>query len=190
MSRAESDTRTPAAIKEAVLPTAAAPGDEAGEVSSLHISLAQQTLSVLAADGRCLAQYPVSTAANGPGECIDSGCTPRGRHLVRARIGAGLPENTVFRGRRPTGEIYTQELAQAFPQRDWILSRILWLSGCEPGRNRLGQVDTMRRYIYIHGTPDSVPMGTPASHGCIRMRNADIIELFECVPAYLPVLID
>lgn len=190
MNRAESDVPTPAARQEAVPPSAAAPKDESGEVASLRISLAQQTLSVLAADGRCLAHYPVSTAANGPGECIDSGCTPRGRHVVRARIGAGLPANTVFRGRRPTGEIYTPELAQAFPLRDWILSRILWLSGCEPGRNRLGRVDTMRRYIYIHGTPDSAPMGIPASHGCIRMRNADIIELFERVPPYLPVLID
>lgn len=190
MSRAEPDAGTPTAMKEPARPTAAEPEDDAGEVSSLLISLAQQTLSVLAADGRSLAQYPVSTAANGPGECIDSGCTPRGRHVVRARIGAGMPANTVFRGRRPTGELYTPELAQAFPQRDWILSRILWLSGCEPGRNRLGRVDTMRRHIYIHGTPDSVPMGIPASHGCIRMRNADIIELFERVPAYLPVLID
>ena len=190
MSRAEPDARTPAAMKESARPTAVEPEDDAGEVSSLFISLARQTLSVLAADGRSLARYPVSTAANGPGECIDSGCTPRGRHVVRARIGAGMPANTVFRGRRPTGELYTPELAQAFPQRDWILSRILWLSGCEPGRNRLGRVDTMRRYIYIHGTPDSVPMGIPASHGCIRMRNADIIELFERVPAYLPVLID
>ncbi|MBK1679005.1 L,D-transpeptidase [Rhodocyclus tenuis] len=187
---AADDARARAATALPASPAVAGPAEKADEVASLFISLAQQTLSVLAADGRTLASYPVSTAANGPGECIDSGCTPRGWHRVRARIGASMPENTVFRGRRPTGEIYTPELAQAFPQRDWILTRILWLSGCEPGRNRLGQVDTMRRYIYIHGAPDSAPMGIPASHGCIRMRNADIVELFERVPPYLPVLID
>jgi L,D-transpeptidase YbiS len=108
---------------------------------------------------------------------------------VRAGIGAGQPVNTVFVGRRPTGEIWTPELAAQFPQRDWILTRILWLSGCEPGFNRLGNCDSMRRYIYIHGTPDSEPMGVPRSHGCIRMRNADVIALFDQVAAGTPVLI-
>ncbi|NGP52806.1 L,D-transpeptidase [Thioalkalivibrio sp. XN8] len=134
-------------------------------------------------------RWPVSTARNGPGEQSDSGCTPRGRHIVRARIGAGLPPAAVLVGRRPTGETWSPELAAACPERDWILSRILWLSGLEPGRNRLGSVDTMRRYIYIHGTPDNQPMGVPASHGCIRMRNADVIELFELTPAGTEVLI-
>jgi lipoprotein-anchoring transpeptidase ErfK/SrfK len=129
----------------------------------------------------------VSTAANGPGEASGSGCTPRGRHVVRARIGAGAAVGAVFVGRRPTGEIWTPELAAQFPQRDWILTRILWLSGCEPGFNRLGSVDSMRRYIYIHGTPDSEPMGEPRSHGCIRMRNCDVIALFERVPVGTPV---
>jgi lipoprotein-anchoring transpeptidase ErfK/SrfK len=93
----------------------------------------------------------------------------------------------VFVGRRPTGELYTPELSEQFPKRDWILTRILWLSGCEVGFNRLGDVDTMRRYIYIHGSPDSVHMGEPGSIGCIRMRNADIVELFDLVPAGTPV---
>ena len=128
-----------------------------------------------------LKRYPVSTARNGAGQKNGSLCTPLGRHVVRARIGSGQPENTVFVGRRPTGERYTPALGAQFPQRDWILTRILWLSGCEVGFNRLGDVDTMRRHIYIHGSPDSVPMGTPGSHGCIRMRNADVIELFERV---------
>jgi lipoprotein-anchoring transpeptidase ErfK/SrfK len=109
--------------------------------------------------------------------------TPRGRHVIRAKIGAGAPANTVFRGRRPTGEIYTSELKAQFPERDWILTRILWLSGTEVGRNRLGNVDTMRRYIYIHGMPDSEPLGVPGSIGCIRMRNGDLVELFDFVPA-------
>jgi len=154
----------------------------------IEIDIGAQTLTLLEED-RCVARYAVSTAKNGPGERSGSFCTPRGRHVVRAKIGAGAAPNTVFVGRRPTGEIYKPELAEQFPGRDWILTRILWLSGCEPGRNRLHDVDTMRRYIYIHGSPDSVPMGQPGSIGCIRMRNNDIVELFERVPVRLPVLI-
>lgn len=155
----------------------------------IDISLARQTLRLT--DDRGVARiYVVSTAANGPGEQEGSGCTPRGAHRVRARIGAGLPAGAVLVGRRFTGEIWTPELAAAQPQRDWILSRILWLCGNEPGRNRLGRVDSMRRFIYIHGTPDDQPMGVPRSHGCIRMRNADVIELFDHVPVGCPVLIE
>ena len=149
----------------------------------IEIDIGAQSLTLLRdRDGVAVASYCVSTALKGPGEVEGSGCTPRGRHVVRARIGGGAPPGAVFRGRRPTGEVWTPELAERFPGRDWILSRILWLSGCEPGRNRLGAVDTMRRYIYIHGTPDDQPMGVPLSHGCIRMRNRDVIELFERVP--------
>ncbi len=133
--------------------------------------------------------YPVSTSKHGVGEKNGSFCTPRGRHVVRARIGAGQPENAVFVRRRPTGEIWTPELHARYPGRDWILTRILWLSGCEPGRNRLHDVDTMRRYIYIHGSPEVAEMGKPGSIGCIRMRNRDILELFDRVPAYAPVQI-
>ena len=131
--------------------------------------------------------YSVSTSKRGAGELNGSLCTPRGRHIVRAKIGGGQPLGAVFVRRRPTGEVWTPELHAQYPGRDWILTRILWLSGCEPGRNRLGEVDTMRRYIYIHGTPDSAAMGTPGSIGCIRMRNHDIAELFELVPPYTPV---
>ncbi|MDZ7753376.1 MAG: L,D-transpeptidase [Gammaproteobacteria bacterium] len=148
---------------------------------SLRVHLPEQWLELVHADGQ-VTRYPVSTAANGPGEEDGSGCTPRGRHYVRAKVGAGQPLGAVFVGRRPTGEIYTPELARAHPARDWILTRILWLRGREPGRNRLGTVDSFRRYIYIHGTPDSEPMGEPRSHGCIRMRNADVLELFDQVP--------
>ncbi len=124
----------------------------------------------------------VSTARNGPGELQDSECTPRGLHVIRAKIGAGCAAGTVFVGRRPTGEVYTPELGARHPGRDWILTRILWLSGMEPGKNRGGAVDSMRRYIYIHGSPDEVAMGVPGSRGCVRMRNRDIIDLFERVP--------
>jgi lipoprotein-anchoring transpeptidase ErfK/SrfK len=131
--------------------------------------------------------YSVSTAKNGPGEKNGSFCTPRGKHIVRAKIGAGQPVNTVFVRRRPTGETWSPELHAKYPGRDWMLTRLLWLSGCEPGFNRLGDVDTMRRYIYIHGSPDTAEMGKPGSIGCIRMRNRDIVELFERVPPYTPV---
>ena len=153
----------------------------------IEISIAEQRLSLLDDLGNELRRYTVSTARNGAGEKKGSYCTPRGRHLVRAKIGAGQPVNTVFVARRPTGEIFTPALGEQFPGRDWILTRILWLSGCERGFNRLGEVDTMRRYIYIHGSPDSVAMGKPGSIGCIRMRNADLLELFELVPAGTPV---
>ena len=148
----------------------------------LVISLTRQLLQVLR-DGRSECEFRISTSRYGPGEQAGSLCTPRGRHLIRAKIGAGLPPGAVLRGRRPTGEIFSPGLRRAEPLRDWILSRILWLSGLEPGRNRLGNVDTMRRYIYIHGTPDHEPMGVPFSHGCIRMRNADVCTLFDMVPA-------
>ncbi len=153
----------------------------------IHISIKRQTLILSDEAGQVLRSYSVSTAAKGAGEIAGSFCTPRGRHVIRAKIGAGEALNTVFAGRRPTGEIYGRELAERFPRRDWILTRILWLSGCEPGRNRLGRVDTMRRYIYLHGSPDTTPMGRPGSIGCIRMHNADLVELFDLVPPYTPV---
>jgi lipoprotein-anchoring transpeptidase ErfK/SrfK len=153
----------------------------------ISISISAQTLTLLDEAGRVEKRYAISTAAKGAGEQDGSFCTPRGRHIVRAKIGAGQPLNAVFVRRRPTGEIYTPELGAQFPERDWILTRILWLSGCERGFNRLGKVDTMRRFIYIHGTPDSVAMGVPGSHGCVRMRNSDLLDLFERVTPGTPV---
>ena len=149
------------------------------------ISLTRQTLQVRRA-GRVEREFLVSTSRYGPGEQRGSLCTPRGRHIIRAKIGRGLPAGAVLRGRRPTGEVFSPALQRAEPGRDWILSRILWLSGLEPGRNRLGDVDSMRRYIYIHGTPDQEPMGVPFSHGCIRMRNADVCWLFDAVTPGTP----
>ena len=153
----------------------------------IEIDVGEQQLVLRNEKNVSLKTYPVSTSKNGLGEKNGSFCTPRGRHIVRAKIGAGQPQNTVFVRRRPTGERWTPELHARYPGRDWILTRILWLSGCEPGRNRLGEVDTMRRYIYIHGSPDVAQMGKPGSIGCIRMRNRDIVELFERVPPYTPV---
>jgi len=150
------------------------------------VSLTRQALELHRA-GRVERTFLISTSRYGPGEQYGSLCTPRGRHIIRAMIGRGLAEGTVFRARRPTGEIFSSELVRAEPNRDWILSRILWLSGREPGRNRFGSVDSMRRYIYIHGTPDYEPMGVPFSHGCIRMRNADVCWLFDRVSPGTPV---
>ena len=146
----------------------------------IEINLTTQRLQLRKGD-EVLMDVLVSTAKNGPGEVANSQCTPRGWHTIRAKIGAGCEANTVFVGRRPTGEIYTPELGMQHTNRDWILTRILWLSGLELGCNRLGNVDTMRRYIYIHGTPDSVELGRPDSHGCVRMRNSELVQLFEQV---------
>ena len=154
----------------------------------VHISISDQTLTLIKPDQSI--RFSISTALNGAGEQNGSGCTPRGQHRIRAKIGDGLPLNAVFVGRRFTGEVYTPELAHSAPHRDWILTRILWLSGCEVGKNRLGSVDSMRRYIYIHGTPETEPMGTPKSHGCIRMRNDDLIQVFNSVPVGTQVIIE
>lgn len=154
----------------------------------LDVDIGAQTLTLI---DRGLPQvcYRISTAAAGANERDGSGGTPRGCHRIRALIGAGQPSGAVFRGRRPTGEIFTSALASHYPERDWILTRIIWLCGEEPDFNRLGAVDTMRRFIYIHGTPDTEPMGQPLSHGCIRMRNDDILQLFSWLEPGTPVMI-
>lgn len=152
----------------------------------IHVDVERQMLRLYGGDA-LIAEWPVSTAANGLGERGGSECTPRGAHRIRLKIGHGCPEGTVFVGRRPTGECYTPTLAAAAPDRDWILTRILWLTGCESGFNRGGDCDSLRRFIYIHGCPDDEPIGRPASHGCIRMRNADVISLFDQIDNGCPV---
>ncbi len=164
----------------------------------IRISTQAQTLTLLRLDpdvaegglrwapdapGNILMQVLVSTSKNGVGQQKGSYQTPAGRHQIRAKIGAGAAWNTVFVGRRPTGEIWSPALAEQHPNRDWILTRILWLSGLEPGKNRFGDVDTMRRYVYLHGSPDTVAMGEPGSIGCVRMKNSDIVSLFDLIPA-------
>lgn len=156
---------------------------------TLHVSLPAQRLQ-LRVDGAVVAEYPVSTARNGPGELTGSHCTPRGRHRIHGKIGAGQPLGAVFVGRRATGEIYTPVLGARQPERDWILTRILWLEGLEPGLNRGGEHDTLSRFIYIHGCPDGLPLGTALSHGCIRMANAAVAELFQRVAVGDQVLIE
>jgi len=154
----------------------------------ISVSIGEQRLRLLDGDA-VLMDVPVSTARNGPGERMGSECTPRGRHVVRAKIGDGASAGAVFVGRRATGELFHPSMRARHPDRDWILTRVLWLSGSEPGRNRLGDVDTMRRLIYIHGCPDDVALGVPGSHGCIRMGNADVVALFDRVPVGTPVVL-
>lgn len=153
---------------------------------SIKIIVQSQAL-ITYEQARPVGRYAISTAVNGVGGQKESGKTPLGRHIIRAKIGQSMPVAAVFVGRRWTGEIYTPELGEQYPKRDWILSRILWLSGCEPQKNRLYDCDSMQRYIYIHGTPDTEPMGTPKSHGCVRMRNTDVIELFDWAPPHCAV---
>lgn len=154
----------------------------------IKIVISTQQLYLLKVD-QVLRQYTISSAVKGLGEGYGSEMTPRGWHQIRAKIGQGYPLNAVFVKRRFTGEIYTPTLARQFPERDWILTRILWLSGLEKGFNRLGEVDTMRRAIYIHACGDDSPLGAPFSHGCIRMRNLEIVELFDLVALGTRVLI-
>ncbi len=154
---------------------------------NITVNISKQELALFDDAGKLVRSYTVSTALNGPGEEANSNCTPRGKHIIRAKIGAGQPVNTVFKRRRPSGEIYTPALGLQYPDRDWILTRILWLSGCEPGYNRLGTCDTMRRYIYIHGTTAERGVGVPRSHGCINMLNEDMLELFDFVQVGTPV---
>lgn len=153
----------------------------------ISIYIDTQHLDLFNNNGEMIKRYLISSAKNGTGQEYGSFCTPLGKHIIRAKIGAGQPINTVFVKRRSTGEIFTPNMQIQYPKRDWILTRILWLSGCERGFNRLGTVDTMRRYIYIHGSPDSAEMGEPGSIGCIRMHNHDLVELFDQVDAGTPI---
>ena len=154
-------------------------------VMQIVINIATQRLT-LYKNQVAVSHYSISSAKNGIGSQQDSGCTPLGRHVIAQKIGSDEPINSVFIGRVLTGESYDAALDIENPERDWILSRILWLKGLEEGSNSgnndLGGCDTYQRYIYIHGTPDSEPMGVPLSHGCIRMRNNDIVELYDLVP--------
>lgn len=157
-------------------------------IKHIDIDISQQKLTLLKGDN-IVADYAVSTAKKGVGQQSGSECTPLGNHIIRAKIGQNAVENTVFVGRRATGEIFSESLRLQYPERDWILTRILWLSGLEKGRNRFGEVDTMRRYIYIHGCPDSDSFSSPSSHGCVKMHNKDIIDLFDKIEAGIHVFL-
>ena len=144
--------------------------------TKINISISSQTLELV--NSKDHFSYLISTSKYGPGELKNSFCTPRGKHIIRAKIGAGQKLGSIFKRRRPTGEIFSNN-THRFDEGDWILTRILWLCGIEKGRNRLGNVDTMQRFIYIHGTPDETVLGVPSSKGCINMNNEDIIKIFK-----------
>lgn len=146
----------------------------------IFISADEQTLKGYEND-KLHFTYSISTGKNGLGEKINSECTPRGWHKIYSIIGLENEINSVFVAREWTGELYTEELAQKNPGRDWILTRILQLEGLEPGRNQGGDVDSLQRYVYIHGTPDSTLLGKPGSRGCIRVRNNEMIALSQWV---------
>ena len=146
----------------------------------IKISISKQQL-ILFDEEDSIKKYSISTAKNGSGERKNSECTPRGEHIIAEKIGQGAKENSVFVGRIETNELYNSKLRDFHPRRDWILTRILWLSGIEEGKNKERDVDSHDRYIYIHGSPEDIEMGYPGSRGCIRMRNSDVIELFNLV---------
>jgi lipoprotein-anchoring transpeptidase ErfK/SrfK len=146
----------------------------------IYIGVSNQRLQCFENDV-LIKTYIISTAKNGLGEKKGSECTPRGWHTVHNKIGMSAEINSVFVGRVWTGEIYSSKLGAEFPNRDWILTRIIQLDGLEPGRNKGGEVDTLERFIYIHGVPDTIKLGTPDSHGCIRMSNQDVIEFADWV---------
>lgn len=152
----------------------------------IHVSIPEQTLSLYNL-GLLAARYPVSTAANGAGCNHHSGCTPYGWHAIKSCIGEGQTIATVFKGREVTG---VAETLCDDSSDDLITSRILWLTGLEDGINLGADVDSYSRYIYIHGTAQEHLIGKPVSHGCVRMRNRDVIELFDQVAEDTPVYID
>ncbi|MCW9014040.1 MAG: L,D-transpeptidase [Gammaproteobacteria bacterium] len=154
----------------------------------LQIDVACQQMTVLDDQGNILKQYPVSTSRYGTGSEHGSFKTPLGQHCIKEKIGDGEPVNQVFVGRQAIGVLGELD-AENLPE-DIITSRILRLEGQDKGVNQGGTVDSYQRYIYIHGTDEENKIGTPASHGCIRMRNKDVIELFDLVEPGCPVIIE
>ena len=153
------------------------------------ISIKSQNLFLLI-DDRIKFTYKISSAKAGIGQLKGSNKTPLGHHTIRAKIGENNPIYSVYEGRRPTGDIWTKNLNEQLSKDDWILTRIIWLSGKEIGFNRLGDFDSMQRFIYIHGTNEEELLGSPASHGCIRMSNNDILTLYQYVEVGTDVFIN
>ncbi len=145
----------------------------------LAVRLGAQTLQFFSGS-KLLKSYAVSTSRKPPSNVKDSLGTPRGLHEIAERIGAGQPPGMVFKSRVPTGKHYS-EFPDAGTNTNFITTRILWLRGLEAGVNLGGNVDTHDRYVYIHGTNHEDRIGERMSAGCVLMRNADIIELFEQV---------
>ena len=154
------------------------------------VGVKSQSLTVYDGYGREDKRYVVSTAKRGVGEQEGSYQTPRGWHRICQKIGDGAPSRTIIFRREITPWQYTEELHQQYPNKDWILTRIMWLCGMEDGFNKDGSVDSYNRYIYIHGAGDHTPFGTPSSLGCVRMQNDDVINLYNDLPVGTDVYID
>jgi len=156
----------------------------------LLVGVKSQTLRYYDGSGLLARQYSVSTAKFGVGEQKNSYQTPRGWHKVCEKIGDGAEKDTIIFRQKITPWKYSETLHQQYPNKDWILTRVLWLCGMEPGLNQGGDVDSYDRYIYIHGAGAHVPFGTPSSLGCVRMKSDDVIELFDHTAVGTDVYID
>lgn len=163
-------------IKDEVIARLSGDPALADERPFIYIDSRQQQLHWIDIDECNCRSYPVSTALKGIGNRLESYKTPFGIHRIRQKLGGGQPRGMVFESREPTGRI-AKDLDNR--EHDEITSRILWLDGLENGVNRNGVYDTYARYIYIHGTSDEKRIGEPVSAGCIRMKNDDVIELFD-----------
>ncbi len=150
-------------------------------MNSITVNIAEQSLSLFDEHGELIKRWPVSTSKYGTGCARNSYKTPLGLHRIHDKIGAAMPIYEVLEGRLPKGNLHELQAQGVELPEDVITSRILWLEGMEPGRNQGGYVDTCERYIYIHGTSDEDNIGKPASVGCVRMRNEDVVELFRLV---------
>jgi lipoprotein-anchoring transpeptidase ErfK/SrfK len=157
---------------------------------SIRVNIGEQTLYLMNEQGDVEREYPVSTSKYGVGNESGSEKTPLGLHRIKDKIGGSMPINMVMVGREPKGLLQDCINEGMELPDDVITSRIMWLEGMEPGRNQGGYVDTYNRYIYIHGTSEENKIGTPASIGCIRMLNEDVIELYRLVDTGTEVLIE
>jgi len=155
----------------------------------MQVSVAQQKLFLMNKKDT-LRNYEISTSKYGLGSESGSHKTPLGLHRVVEKYGDGAPEGTIFKSRINTGRIAEIEMRPQTTKLDYVTTRILWLDGMEPGKNKGGNVDSYHRYIYIHGTHEEGLIGRPASKGCIRMRNNEVIELYELVPIGTTIRID
>ena len=152
----------------------------------LYVSVDRQSMFHVR-DGRLLAEYRVATAKAGLGSDVDSYRTPTGLHVIKEKIGESVPPLGILKERRFTGVLADTDFAGI--DKDWITSRVLWLDGMEPGINKGGKVDSHARCIYIHGTANERSLGSASSMGCIRMRNDDVIDLYEAIPVGALVVI-
>ena len=149
--------------------------------TDILVDISQQRLFVLDNRGTLIVSYPISSSHFGEGQVENSFKTPLGKHVIKQKIGSDASKNIIFKERINTGRYAEIHHTDYDSDEDHVTSRILWLEGLEEGFNKGGNVDSFNRYIYIHGTPEEGLIGKKASHGCIRMFNHDVIELYDLV---------